>query len=203
MKSKLTLSIFIILSIIATGCSNIQSLENDSIKQTDNDIKPQIENLQEKVDFLEKQLDEINYHEDLLDLTTYQSVIFDKFRKSYDVEVLKGLEPISICKMYLYAQLIGDYETQYEFILQNDDFLMTKEEFLDIFIEEKTNDFAMFKGICDLKVDISTDDYNKEHAVISWKLKNDCIDDKQGASLYGFSMQKDEEIWKVCFLPLQ
>jgi len=72
----------------------------------------QIKELENEI-FILKELTTLNrYHEDLTDLTSFESLKFEEFRNNYDDQVLKGLAPISICKMYLYASQIKDYETQ-------------------------------------------------------------------------------------------
>jgi hypothetical protein len=62
-----------------------------------------------------------NSHKDLTDLTTYENLKFEEFKLNYDDKILIGLKPISICKMYLFASLTKDYETQYELYTSNKD----------------------------------------------------------------------------------
>ena len=143
-----------------------------------------------------------SYHEALTDLTTFESLKFEQFRLNYDDEVLLGLEPISICKMYLYASLLGDYETVYELYTTNEEYAMaTKEEYLNIRNEHRMSDFTVFEDIYDLNFEVNK--YNEEHAVITWHSKNGYFDENIGAYIYSFSFIKDGDIWKVSFVPMQ
>ena len=42
--------------------------------------------------------------------------LYDAFKKSYDLNVLVGADPITIARLYSYAQMIGDDETGYELL---------------------------------------------------------------------------------------
>ncbi|MGV8146461.1 MAG: hypothetical protein ACLKAK_08950 [Alkaliphilus sp.] len=216
----------VIFSLIFTGCSNMQNSEIDNLKQTIDSLETEInlmnnkftelERIQKRVEMIERDLHELNekydlleenirnntYHGDLIDLTTYESMVFYKFREGYDTELLRGLKPLSIMKMFLYAGLIGDCETEYEFYTTSAEYILwTKEEYMAIPDEHRTSDFSVFKDVYDLEVNIRNN--NGKYATVTWKSKNGYIDEKQGAFTYSFSLQMDGEIWKVSFLPKQ
>jgi len=66
---------------------------------------------------------------------------------------------------------------------------------------DRISDFAIFEDIYNLNIDFNGD--NQEFAVITWNSKNGYTDDKSEAFTYGFTLQKDKNIWKVNFMPMQ
>ncbi len=226
-KQIVTIATIIILSFTFTACNDNQQSEIDDLKQENINLKTELslqKNLVEdnnkifstKIEVLETQVQEFetkistlkelstlnNYHEDLTDLNTYENLKFEEFRLNYDDKVLLGLEPISICKMYLYASLIKDYDTVYELYTTNEEgFFWTKEEDMNIPIIERMSDFTVVEDVYNLKFEINKSD--DENAVITWNSKNGYFDENIGAHIYGFSFVKDGDVWKVSFLPMQ
>jgi|LGOV01.1.fsa_nt_gb hypothetical protein len=226
-KQILIIAIILILLLTFIGCNDIQQSELDDLKQENNDLKTELllqKNLLEdnnkilyaKIEILEIQAKEFeskiltikelttlnNYHEDLTDLSTYESLKFEEFRLNYDDKVLIGLEPISICKMYLYASLIKDYETVYELYTTNEGgFFWSKEEGMNIPIKDRMSDFSIVEDVYNLKVIVNED--NKEYATIIWYSENGYNDENIGAYNNGFNLQKDGDVWKVSFVPMQ
>ncbi len=224
-KRILIIIAILILSLVFVGCNNTQQTELNKLKKEISNLKTEIllqknlldENkyLYDKIEVLETQTKELkdkisilkeltalnNYNTDLTDLSTYENLKFEEFKLSYDDQVLVGLEPISICKMYLYAALIGDYETEYELYITNEGgFFWSKEEDLKIPIEDHMSDFTIFEDIYNLKVEINN---NEKHSVILWNSKNGYIDENIYTYIYGFNLQKDGDVWKVSFVPMQ
>lgn len=142
-----------------------------------------------------------NYYTDLTQLSNLESQRLEAFKKDYDDELLVDLELLSICKMYFYSWMIGDYETQYELHTTNEEYvMMSKEEFISNRIENKMTDFKIFEAVYNIKTEINT--YNEEHAMISWKSRYGHVSEGVGAYTYGFSLIKDGEIWKTSFAPM-
>ena len=117
------------------------------------ELTSQIKELESEISML-KEITTLNrYHEDLTDLTFFESFKFEEFRNNYDNEVLNGLTPISICKMYLHASLIKDYESQYEFYTTNENgWFWTKEEDEMIPSSDRISDFSIFEDIYNLNM---------------------------------------------------
>ena len=204
------------MSFIFVGYNNFQQSKLDDLK-TDISLLKNLSDenkiLNDKVEILETQTkefkDEISilkesitintYPMDLTDLSTYESLKFEEFRLNYDDNVLIGLEPVSICKMYLYTTLIGDYETQYELYTTNEEgFFIPKEEYMKISREYK---LPSYKPLEVYKLNIKFDGPNEEYATITW-YSNGPIDERPEA-FHGFHLRKDKEIWKVSFVPMQ
>ena len=143
--------------------------------------------------------------ENLIDLSEYEAAKLNGFKSSYNDEVLLGLEPLSICKMYLFSGYMGDYETQYEFYTTNEDYVMwSKEDDENIPEEDRMSitDFKVFHDVYDLNVEFKARDYGEE-AIITWSSKNGNYDENQEAWVYSFRLIKDNEVWKVAFVPMQ
>ena len=142
-----------------------------------------------------------NFYHDLTQLSTLENQKLEAFRKDYDDDILIDLELISICKMYFYSWMIGDYETQYELHTTNEEFvMMSKEEFISNRAVNKMTDFKIFEAVYNINTEINTD--NEEHAMISWKSRYGHVSEEVGAFTYGFSLIKDGEVWKVSFAPM-
>lgn len=142
--------------------------------------------------------------ENLLDLNDSETEKLNEFKANYDDQALLGVEPISICKMYLYSSYIGDYETEYELYTTEEDYVMSSKEEYDNIPEEhrkQGEDFKIFQDIYNLNVEYRNDDYG-ERAIITWSSNNGYYDD-QGAWEYFFNLTKDDDIWKVSFVPMQ
>lgn len=148
----------------------------------------------------------------LLKLTESEKKIYDKFSKNYNDTVLKGLGPLTICKLYLYAEELRDYETEYELYIQDEKYLgWSKEEHLKEHENEKdegkiegTKDeyLGIFRNAVNVQVSYLKD--NKK-AVITFKnnfVTSKDIEDED--FVFTFSLAKNKNgIWKVCFLPMQ
>ena len=222
-----------LLSLTLIGCNNIQQSEVNDLRQEIGNLEIVISDLEtkllvqeelikdnntlyEKIDVLETQAEDIrnqistleksitlnNSYEDLTDLNAYEYSKFNEFKLNYDDRVLLDLEPLSICKMYLYASCIKDFATSYELHTTNKDGLFwSKEEEMNIPLKDRRSDFKIFEDIYGLKVEIRGD--NEENAIISWFSKNGYYDESIGANKYCFRLEKDEENWRVPFLPMQ
>ena len=143
--------------------------------------------------------------ENLINLSEYETAKLNEFKSSYDDEVLLDLEALSVCKMYLFSGYMGDYETQYEFYTRNEDYVMwSKEEDENIPKEDRMSvkDFEIFYDVYDLNVEYIDRD-NWTEAIITWSSKNGHYDENQEAWVYSFRLIKDNEVWKVAFVPMQ
>ena len=156
----------------------------------------------------------------LLELSDQERVMYDNFRLDYKETHLAGLQPISICKLYLHAMVIEDYETQYEFYIQHEKYLgWTKERHLkDIedyrnssFIsEERKEEIAewnreLFRRAENIQV-IYYHNHNSglDEAVIKFISRIDeVIGTEHEEFPYNFILVKNQNgIWKVRFKPM-
>lgn len=199
----------LVLSTLVVGCGK----EVNNIETTSNDIKKletrisELETLVEKLtvrnEDLTKELNSLKNKTDeeeiivnLLDLNNEELQIYNKFKQHYNEEVLRDVEPLSICKMYFYAGYNKDYETEYELYIKGEEWLgWSKEEHMSIPDNERIKDFIEFKNVEDLKAEVKEDS-----AVITWKYDGDNEDEFR----YGFNLVKNKDgIWKVSFMPMQ
>lgn len=182
-----------------------KQLIEDQIKLFSDNIEAvasQIEALETKILTLEEVLVLNDPHEDLTDLSSYEHWKFEAFKINYDDEVLLGLEPIAICKMYLYALLIEDYDTVYELYTKDESgFYWTKEADEEYRLKGNMSDFSVFEDIYNLKVEINA--YDEDNAVITWHSKNGYFDENIGNYIYSFALKRDGDIWKASFVPMQ
>lgn len=138
----------------------------------------------------------------LLELTAYEDSKLGDFRQNYEDKTLKDLDPLSVCKMYLYSALIGDYETQYELYTTNEGYVMwSKEEDLAFPKKDRIKDFEKYKDVHDIEVKYGKN--YEEEAIISWSSENGYVDEEHGPWNYEFRLIKDGDIWKVSFMPMQ
>jgi hypothetical protein len=193
MKKKILIYFFIILLIgLVAAAYNLDRIDKE--KQAMEQEKTKSEHEIPKAEV-----------ENLLDLNDYEAEKLGDFKSSYDDKVLLGLEPISICKMYLYSAYTGDYETQYELYTTKEGWVLcSKEEYENIPEEHRmqTEDFKVFNDIYNLNVELKNQHYG-EVAVITWSSQNGYYDEVEGAWVYFFNLMKDNGIWKVGFIPMQ
>lgn len=102
-----------------------------SLKEKNQSLEEEVTNLQEEIRILKEESIKNRNHLDLVDLTLHEQMILDQFKLEYDIEVLKGVEALSICKLYLYSMLIEDYETVYELYTKQESYVyISKEDYL-------------------------------------------------------------------------
>lgn len=114
-----------------------------------------------------------------------------------------GLQPLTVCKLYIHSGHIQDYETQYAFYIQDEMYLgWTKEEHMRGFSrKEKSQKKEEIMGAENLRV-YYTQDSNK--ANITWTHGDEERDANGNLFEYHFSLVKNKDgIWKVKFLPMQ
>ena len=151
-KQILTISFTVVVSLIFVGCmvkdqmeikdihqeiiglksdilqreSTIESFEDtirdlEALKAQNDELKGEISRLDELVNLNES-------HGDFTQLTLYEQEKYEEFKSSYNDDILAGLKPISICKMYLHASVVKDYETEYELYTTNEAYVLWSKE---------------------------------------------------------------------------
>lgn len=146
----------------------------------------------------------------LLELDKDEEDIYNKFSEKYDDNILRGVDPLAICKMYLFAHKIKDYETAYElYFIENPDVRPSKEDYLAMTNEESLTDLDLFCRVEDVGVKKT-----KEEAIVNWKysdkLGSISFNNKEKKGRYSFNKEKSfylrtkgQGLWKVRFMPMQ
>lgn len=138
---------------------------------------------------------------DLLGLSQEESDVYDRFKSTHNEEELRGLEPISVMKLYIHSGVEKDYETEWELYTKNDNQLgWDKDYHMSIPDSDRKTDYSVFKNALNMRCEEGV-----QYTVISWEGKYWGEYDGEGNPFrYSFSLVKSEDgIWKVCFLPMQ
>lgn len=167
---KKGLVLILILSILMAGCTkevnndDIAGGEINNLKMKINELESLVEKLTKENERLIKELGLIKSDDskkvvNLLKLTKEELEIYDRFKKNYNELVLKDVEPLSICKFYLYSWCeVKDYETEYELLIQEEEFVMwTKEEHINM-PHDSNRDWKEFKNAINVKTNIVDED---------------------------------------------
>ncbi|HBH12942.1 MAG TPA: hypothetical protein DDX29_07490 [Clostridiales bacterium] len=179
--------------------SNVSSLQSelDSL-DLNNDARDYVKRLMDK--FFDEYFNKTDSTESFMDLTDNELNAYNSFKESYNDMALTGLSPLSIMKLYLHAEKIKDYDTQYELYTRDEDQVMwTKEEHLNIPESDRVKDFGIFEKATRRTVTI-----NEGEAIVSWYSTHDSDEYNEDAWQYGFRLTMDDNgIWRVGFLPMQ
>lgn len=133
-------------------------------------------------------------------LSAIEQEVYNNFQKDLNEQHLKGLEPISIAKLFIQAQLDDNYEVVYA-LYTDKDVLWTKEE------DEKTpdSDRATNEQTLETYNNIETGKFIQTgdfEGYIEYRSDRDAEDNAENMS--GFRMIKDDDgIWNVSFMPIQ
>jgi hypothetical protein len=128
-------------------------------------------------------------------LTDTEQAIYEKFVLDFNEEHLRNLEPLSIAKLYVYAELENNQEALYALYTDKEGYVQwTKEEHLEMSGKEnhsKEKTLQVFTGLQDGKF-VETEE-NRGY-----------IEFYNANGMMGFQMVKDEDgIWNVGFTPIQ
>lgn len=170
----------------------------DKAEQMLEDQKNQIEESNVDLEALKSQLNKNMDFISFLELTDTELEAYNNFKLEFDHQVLKSLEPLSILKFYFVSSYKKDYDTQYELYVKDENSVMwTKEEDELIPKEHRLSDFDLFTHVYDIEVDIEDD-----QAMITWHALFG-YSDEQGNWRYGFQLYREDDIWRVSFMPMQ
>lgn len=140
---------------------------------------------------------------DLVNLSAEELDAYNNFKSNYDEEELRGLEPISVMRLYIHASMEKDYETQWELYIKDENYLgWDKEEHLSMQDPDTHRDYSVFENA--VNIDISYDEEDTG-MYITWEDKYlDGYDSSGYPFKYGFGLVKNKDsIWKISFLPMQ
>lgn len=172
--------------------SELEALDLDS------DARDYVKRAMDK--FFNEYLNQSETTESFMELSDNELNAYNSFKENYDDMALTGLSPLSIMKLYLHAEKIKDYDTQYELYTRDEDQVMwTKEEHLNIPENDRVKDFGIFEKATRRTVTI-----NEGEAIVSWYSNHDSDAYNEDAWQYSFRLAMDDNgIWQVGFLPMQ
>jgi hypothetical protein len=214
---KKVLLILLILCLILAGCSagkdsknNDQSnavnpvdnqdpqntADNQNPGDSDNNQSPKNpDNVQIPVNVGMTSDTVIHRNADLTVLKPGEKEIYESFKKSYDNELLRGLEPIVVANFYIYASITGDRETQYELYIDDENHIQWSKEHHLSFPpdpQESLSEYVLSFKNADLYFAFPTGDENSGYVSIVDKPFPYILMTKNSAG-----------IWKINFLPGQ
>lgn len=130
----------------------------------------------------------------ILPLSPDLDAAFKEFAASKDDSLLRGYGPFEIMQLYFYADEIKDYETKYALYTQNDA-LPSKEQYLSEMQAAGIKLSEMLEGYDHATLYYSEADSDQITGVrLHYKERRDAP---------VFQMVKENEVWKVHYLPLQ
>jgi hypothetical protein len=177
----------------------INSLQSDlDSLDMDSDAREYVRRAMEK--FFNEYLEQVEPAESFMNLTDNELNAYNSFKENFNDMALTGLSPLSIMKLYLYAEKIKDYETQYELYTSDENQVMwTKEDHLKIPENDRIKDFGIFEKATRRTVTI-----NEGEAIVSWYNTHDSGAYNEDPWQYGFRLTMDDNgIWRVGFMPMQ
>lgn len=148
---------------------------------------------------------EFNYEEPLvgtinMSFTSKVEQLYNAFKSSYDFEILKNEEPFIIASVYLEALTQNDKKTQYELLVEGDNYeTPSQKEFLSYPKDESMDWKAQFKAY-EYTPNGVAGEYDEYDAVVYFDLKDKFVTDE---TRKGFQIRKTYEGWRVHFMPIQ
>ncbi|WP_421384863.1 DL-endopeptidase inhibitor IseA family protein [Bacillus salacetis] len=128
-------------------------------------------------------------------LTDTEEAVYEKFASDFDEEHLRGLEPISIAKLYVFAELENNQDVVYALYTDKEGYVQwTKEEHLEMSGTEehsKEKTLEVFNGL-------------QDGNFIEKEENRGYIEFYNANGMVGFQVVKDEDgIWNVSYMPIQ
>lgn len=124
--------------------------------------------------------------------------MYEEFKKSFDYELIKNEGPHAIASIYLEAHRLGDAETQYALLLNNENVLIpTREEFLKEASSQGMDWKTRFVSV-EYLPEARTGEYDQ---VIYYNLKSELQTSEEKSK--GFQLRKTSEGWRVHYMPMQ
>lgn len=141
--------------------------------------------------------------EGFIGLNERENEIYEEFIIDFDEDVLYGMSPLSVMKIYIHALMEENYEAEWELYTKEEYQLgWNKEYHMAIPKEDRPSNFDHYKNPINIKL-LYSDDY--KYASISWQDRY--LDEYDGSGnpfRYSFCLVRDKgRIWKVSFMPMQ
>ncbi|EDL65915.1 RNA polymerase sigma factor SigX [Bacillus sp. SG-1] len=129
-------------------------------------------------------------------LTDEEQEIYEKFLLDFNEEHLRSLDPISIAKLYIYADAENNQEAVYELYTDKEGHVQwTKEEHIQMFETRERSAEEILDAYNGLPDGEFLEDEDGESGYIKFYNAN---------GMMGFQMIKDEDgIWNVSYMPIQ
>lgn len=140
---------------------------------------------------------------DLLNLSQEELDAFNRFKFDYDEEELRGLEPISVMKLYIRSIIEKDYETEWELFIKDEKHLgWDKEDHMNMYDKDTNRNYGVFQNAVNIRQGYDEDG---EYVSVSFEDKYlDEYDNSGNPFRFSFGLVKNENgIWKASFLPMQ
>lgn len=189
MKKKVSIGLLLCIMLTVTiGCS-------DNTKTSENKLNEVPDNIV---------VMDIGPNKSTFMLSPEEQMVFDLFKVSKDDTLLIDLEPISIAKLYIEALLNKDYETQYALYYTEDlgegGMGWTLEEYLKIPEKDRGTEDFIYKSLTPL----ANGEFIQTEEDFGY-IKYERVEEGSSEAInMGFQMKRGENnIWKVCFMPIQ
>ena len=189
MKKKVLIGLLLCIMLTVTiGCS-------DNTKTSENKLNEVPDNIV---------VMDIGPNKSTFMLSSEEQMVFDLFKVSKDDTLLIDLEPISIAKLYIEALLNKDYETQYALYYTEDlgegGMGWTLEEYLKIPEKDRGTEDFIYKSLTPL----ANGEFIQTEEDFGY-IKYERVEEGSSEAInMGFQMKRGENnIWKVCFMPIQ
>lgn len=129
-------------------------------------------------------------------LTDEEQTAYEKFSLDFNEEHLRNLDPISIAKLYVYADSENNQEVAYALYTDREGYVQwTKEEHLEMTKTEEHSEEKILEAYNGLPDGEFLEDEDGESGYIKFYNAN---------GMMGFQMIKDEDgIWNVSYMPIQ
>lgn len=136
-------------------------------------------------------------------LTPELTSIYKQYSKKKDDNLLKGYEPIDICKLYLYAWEKEDYETEYALYIKEENYGTPSYDQYEKDINHdpgiKENTKAFIKNLKENSISIKQS-INDNNAMVVFKFKDR---EFMGGEISFGLVKSSKGIWKANWMPFQ
>lgn len=125
--------------------------------------------------------------------TTEEGKLFTSFQKTHDKSLLKGVNQQTIGRLYVYAWLIGDYETEYQLMVDNPEAVMwSQEEHVQMKLDAKPANPAFLIELAQNIKNSRWVDTEPNHGYL--------VNETTEPHMYMQMSQNNDGIWQVNFL---
>ena len=189
MKKKVLIGLLLCIMLTVTiGCSDNKKTSENKLNEVPDNIVVM----------------DIGPNKSTFMLSSEEQMVFDLFKVSKDDTLLIDLEPISIAKLYIEALLNKDYETEYALYYTEDlgegGMGWTLEEYLKIPEKDRGTEDFIYKSLTPL----ANGEFIQTEEDFGY-IKYERVEEGSSEAInMGFQMKRGENnIWKVCFMPIQ
>jgi len=136
-------------------------------------------------------------------LNERENEVYEKFITDFEENILYGMSPLSIMKIYIHALMEENYEAEWELYTKEEGQIgWDKEYHMLIPNKDRPKNFDHYKNPVNIKLTYSEDN---EYASISWEDRY--LEEYDGLGnpfRYSFNLVRSKDnIWKVLFMPMR